>query len=114
LSFRHTAAKEDYLHYLSQVEGPKGIHLCGNPDWSFLIAWGITPTLTEELNRGSLETLAKKLEEMFAYIAQHSLDMDEILDRAWLAPSCCCLVNADKTISVNKSFEILKALGEYV
>lgn len=143
------AAKEDYMAYLTQVEGPKGIHLCGNPDWSFLledldldilsmdsysvghiftrykeqvinfikrgaiIAWGITPTLTEELNQESLKTLAKRLEEMFEYIAAHGLEMDEIIDRAWLAPSRCCLVNADKTVSVNKSFEILKALGEY-
>ncbi len=144
-----TAAKEDYLAYLSQIEGPKGIHLCGNPDWSFLledldldilsmdsysvghiftryktqvidfikrgaiIAWGITPTLTEELNTENLKSLAKKLEEMFEYIAANGLEMDEIIDRAWLAPSRCCLVNADKTASVEKSFEILKALGEY-
>ncbi len=144
-----TAAKEDYMAYLEQVEGPKGIHLCGNPDWSFLltdldldilsmdsysvghiftryrqevidfikrgaiIAWGITPTLTEELNQESLKSLANRLEEMFSYIAAHGLDMDEIIDRAWLAPSRCCLVNADQTLSVNKSFEILKALGEY-
>lgn len=144
-----TAAKEDYLNYLAQIEGPKGIHLCGNPDWSFLledldldilsmdsysvghiftrykeqvinfikrgaiIAWGITPTLTEELNKESIQTLAKKLEEMFEYLAANGLDMDEIIDRAWLAPSRCCLVNADQTASVNKSFEILKALGEY-
>jgi hypothetical protein len=39
--------------------------------------------------------------------------MDEILDRAWLAPSRYCLVNADKTLSVNKSFEVFKALREY-
>jgi hypothetical protein len=47
-----------------------------------IIAWGITPALTEELNRESLETLA---------------------------PSRCCLVNTDKTLSVNKSSEVLKA-----
>jgi hypothetical protein len=23
--------------FLSMVEGPRGIHLCGNPDWDFLL-----------------------------------------------------------------------------
>lgn len=30
-------AKEDYRHFLKGVNGPKGVHLCGNPDWSFLL-----------------------------------------------------------------------------
>lgn len=30
-------AKKDYVNFLEQVEGPKGVHLCGNPDWSFLL-----------------------------------------------------------------------------
>ena len=27
----------DYRNFLAQLEGPRGIHLCGNPDWSFLL-----------------------------------------------------------------------------
>ena len=30
-------AKGDFREFLSNVEGPKGVHLCGNPDWSFLL-----------------------------------------------------------------------------
>ncbi|GBF33546.1 hypothetical protein DCCM_2648 [Desulfocucumis palustris] len=30
-------AKEDYRNFLKGVNGPKGVHLCGNPDWSFLL-----------------------------------------------------------------------------
>ncbi|GAV23978.1 hypothetical protein [Carboxydothermus pertinax] len=30
-------AHSEYLSFLSQIEGPKGVHLCGNPDWSFLL-----------------------------------------------------------------------------
>jgi len=30
-------AHSEYLTFLSQIEGPKGVHLCGNPDWSFLL-----------------------------------------------------------------------------
>jgi hypothetical protein len=32
-----TRAKEDLDRFLSQIERPRGIHLCGNPDWEFLL-----------------------------------------------------------------------------
>ncbi len=31
------SAKKDLAGFLEQIKGPKGIHLCGNPDWSFLL-----------------------------------------------------------------------------
>ncbi|MGI5874215.1 MAG: hypothetical protein ACOX8R_06095 [Bacillota bacterium] len=143
-------AAEDYGAYLEKMEGPRGIHLCGNPDWSFLlssldldilsmdsytvghvfslykeeiidflkkggvIAWGITPTLTEELSAESLKSLADRLEATFRTVSAGGIDMDELLDRAWLAPSRCCLVNPDRTKSVNESFRILKELAVYL
>jgi len=30
-------AREDYARFLTMLEGPKGVHLCGNPDWAFLL-----------------------------------------------------------------------------
>lgn len=30
-------AKVDFKRFLAGLEGPKGVHLCGNPDWSFLL-----------------------------------------------------------------------------
>ncbi|MFZ3172718.1 MAG: hypothetical protein WA118_12175 [Carboxydocellales bacterium] len=30
-------AKIDFREFLNNIEGPKGVHLCGNPDWSFLL-----------------------------------------------------------------------------
>jgi hypothetical protein len=30
-------AKEDLDQFFSQVDRPRGIHLCGNPDWDFLL-----------------------------------------------------------------------------
>lgn len=30
-------AREDYGAFLKEVQGPRGVHLCGNPDWSFLL-----------------------------------------------------------------------------
>jgi hypothetical protein len=32
-----TRAKEDLDWFLTQIERPRGIHLCGNPDWEFLL-----------------------------------------------------------------------------
>jgi hypothetical protein len=29
--------KEDLDHFLAQIDRPRGIHLCGNPDWEFLL-----------------------------------------------------------------------------
>ncbi|MFZ5645400.1 MAG: hypothetical protein ACOY46_17665 [Bacillota bacterium] len=31
-------AKKDFAAFLSRLEGPRGVHLCGNPDWSFLLS----------------------------------------------------------------------------
>ncbi len=30
-------AQRDYRSFLENFPGPKGVHLCGNPDWSFLL-----------------------------------------------------------------------------
>lgn len=30
-------ARTDYRSFLDSVSGPRGVHLCGNPDWSFLL-----------------------------------------------------------------------------
>ncbi|MDW7729910.1 MAG: hypothetical protein SCJ94_07875 [Bacillota bacterium] len=30
-------ASEDYRAFLNSFPGPSGVHLCGNPDWSFLL-----------------------------------------------------------------------------
>lgn len=32
-----STALTDYQAFLDNLEGPKGIHLCGNPDWDFLL-----------------------------------------------------------------------------
>ena len=32
-----TAARNDMEEFLSMIERPRGIHLCGNPDWDFLL-----------------------------------------------------------------------------
>ena len=32
-----TAARDDMEQFLATVERPRGVHLCGNPDWDFLL-----------------------------------------------------------------------------
>lgn len=35
--YSDTAARTDMEYFLSLIERPRGIHLCGNPDWDFLL-----------------------------------------------------------------------------
>lgn len=144
-----SSAVIDYQSFLRTLEGPKGIHLCGNPDWDFLlkdltldilsmdiytngdifvkyvedikhflerggiISWGITPTLTEELTQENFQTMIDKMEASWNFLDKHGIDKELILQQAWLAPSRCCLVNADGTKSVAESFRLLRELSAY-
>ena len=140
-------AQVEFRAFLSKLPGPKGVHLCGNPDWSFLlnadldilsvdafswghilvryidevkeflrrgkiISWGITPTLTSELNLETAQTLTARLLDLWKFLNHHGLDDDLIFDRSWLAPSRCCLINADGTASVNHSFALLGEIAQ--
>lgn len=140
-------AQSEYRSFLSALPGPKGVHLCGNPDWSFLlnagldilsvdafswghilvryvdevkeflhhggvIAWGITPTLTSELQTENADTLTRRLLELWEFLGRHGLDESLLYDRAWLAPSRCCLINSDGTASIERSFQLLHQLSE--
>lgn len=136
-------AREEYQTFLNSIKGPKGVHLCGNPDWSFLlkdlnldilsldafgsgkiftcyrdeinaylkagkiISWGIVPTLTEEVNKESIQTQVDMLENFWDNLSSHGIDKELIVNQAWLAPARCCLVNNNGADSVNKAYEIL-------
>ncbi|MDO4542109.1 MAG: hypothetical protein Q4C00_04690, partial [Bacillota bacterium] len=76
-----------------------------------IIAWGITPTLTEEMVLETEDKLVQRLQDMFTYLTNHGIGLDEILERSWFAPSRCCLVNPDKTKSVEESFAMLKRVA---
>ncbi len=40
-------AKQDIESFLSQINRPRGIHLCGNPDWDFclVLIWILRPLI---------------------------------------------------------------------
>lgn len=141
-------AKKDFALFFENVDGPRGVHLCGNPDWSFLltgldldilsvdsfgwghiftryseevkaflegggiVSWGIVPTLSEEVDAQSVDLLVERLENLWDYLGQRGIDRKLILERAWLAPARCCLVNADGARSVEKAFKFLKEISQ--
>lgn len=47
-------AAEDYRSFLSNFPGPKGVHLCGNPDWSFLLQLELEVLSLDVLARGHI------------------------------------------------------------
>ncbi len=142
-------AKADYQEFLEDVPSPRGVHLCGNPDWSFLLdleldvlsvdahaqgevfvrylsgiarhldrggilCWGITPTLTEEMEIENVGSIVERLESMWNYLDQKGLDRDRVLRQSWLAPARCCLINIDGDKTVERSFSLLRQVSEEV
>lgn len=139
-------AKADLAEMLSGVEGPRGVHLCGNPDWDFLLttemdilsfdaytnghiftryageirrfleqghilSWGVIPTATEDFSRERLETIIQRIEGMWDYLVDKGLDRGRILRQGLLAPAKCCLLNPDKTVTVERTFELLREVS---
>ena len=49
-------ALEDYHVFLENFPGPKGVHLCGNPDWSFLLQLDLDVLSIDVLARGHIFT----------------------------------------------------------
>lgn len=47
-------AKRDLAELLQQIDGTKGIHLCGNPDWDFLLEAGIDVLSFDAYRRGEV------------------------------------------------------------
>jgi hypothetical protein len=140
-------AREDLAGFLASLNGLKGLHLCGNPDWDFLLtadlellsfdayargdlfvryageighflarggvlSWGIVPTGVADLEKESAETLVGRLEALWDYLGDVGLDRDRIIHQGILAPATCCLVNPDRTETVERAFAMLAAISE--
>jgi hypothetical protein len=140
-------ARQDTVEFLASLKGLKGLHLCGNPDWEFLltvgldllsfdaygrgdlfvryageigrflarggvISWGIVPTGMAELAGESVESLVKRLETQWDFLEEQGLDRAWIVRQGMLAPATCCLVNPDRTETVERAFGLLQAVSE--
>jgi len=140
-------AKADMEMFFSLIERPRGVHLCGNPDWDFLLGldldvlsldiytngerfvsyvrsirkfldrggiliWGIVPTNFEPFAKEGIDSLDKRLEELWTALDRNGIDKDFLLSRSMLSPATCCLVNPDGDVTVEKAFSAIQALSE--
>lgn len=144
--YNDVAAHADMEAFFSMVERPCGIHLCGNPDWDFLLTldldilsldvytngeifssyapnikhflnrggilvWGTAPTNFEPFEKENMETLEKRLEDLWLVLGRKGIDRDFLLSRSLLSPATCCLVNPDRERTVEKAFEMIRELS---
>jgi hypothetical protein len=141
-------AKDELTDFFEGVDGPRGLHLCGRPDWDFLlslnieilsfnayawgdifvtydkvksflekgniISWGIIPTYLEEFSREDVASIAGRLKSMWDVMEGKGIDRDRIAQNSILAPATCNLLNHDKTVTVEKSFELLSSVSDYM
>ncbi|PKN29117.1 MAG: hypothetical protein CVU64_09905 [Deltaproteobacteria bacterium HGW-Deltaproteobacteria-21] len=141
------AARGDMEEFFTMVDRPRGVHLCGNPDWDFLLGldldvlsldvytngeifssyassigrflerggrlvWGIVPTNWELFEKEDIETLDKRLKEIWGVLGKKGIDLDFLLSRSLLSPATCCLVNPDGEKTVEKAFRTINRLSE--
>jgi hypothetical protein len=83
-----------------------------------IISWGIVPTYTELLEDETADSLKGKLENFWEHLSKKGVDQEKLLRQSLLAPATCNLMNPDKEKTVEKAFEMLRALsmrirGEY-
>jgi hypothetical protein len=140
------AAKGDMEVFFSMIQRPRGVHLCGNPDWDFLLGldldilsldvysngevfasyaesikkflerggvlvWGIVPTNFEPFEAETLDSLEKRLEEIWDILGKTGIDLEFLLSRSLLSPATCCLVNPDGEKTVEAAFKVINRLS---
>jgi hypothetical protein len=140
------AAKGDMEVFFSMIQRPRGVHLCGNPDWDFLLGldldilsldvysngevfasyaesikkflerggvlvWGIVPTNFEPFEAETLDSLEKRLEEIWDTLGKRGIDLEFLLSRSLLSPATCCLVNPDGEKTVEAAFKVINRLS---
>ena len=128
------------------IERPRGVHLCGNPDWDFLlgldldvlsldvysngevfaayapsirrfldrggvIVWGIVPTNYEPFEKEDLNSIEKRLADIWIALDRKGIDREFLLSRSMLSPATCCLVNPDGEKTVEKAFGMIRKLS---
>jgi len=140
------AARSEMETFFSLIERPRGVHLCGNPDWDFLLAldldilsldvysngevfvayaqsihrfldrggvivWGIVPTNVELFEKEDLNSLEKRLTQVWTFLADKGIDHQFLLSRSMLSPATCCLVNPDGGKTVERAFNMIQELS---
>ena len=139
-------AKNDLDQFFAQIDRPRGIHLCGNPDWDFMlnldldvlsldvytnaeiissyagsikrfldrggvIVWGIVPTGFDLFAKEEIPTLIQRLEAVWEFLWSKGVDRERLIAQGMLSPATCCLVNPDKTVTVERAFETVSQMS---
>ena len=139
-------AHQDMETFFSMIDRPRGVHLCGNPDWDFLLSldleilsmdvytngdifisyvnsikdfldrggilvWGIVPTNIEPFEKEGIDSLEKRLVNLWKSLVKKGIDLEFLISRSLLSPATCCLVNPDKEKTVEKAFVLTNHLS---
>ena len=139
-------AHQDMETFFSMIDRPRGVHLCGNPDWDFLLSldleilsidvytngdifisyvnsikdfldrggilvWGIVPTNIEPFEKEGIDSLEKRLVNLWETLVKKGIDLEFLISRSLLSPATCCLVNPDKEETVEKAFVLTNQLS---
>ena len=69
------------------------------------------PTYFEEFCAEDVSSLSERLIGMWEVLRKKGIAMDRIISGSMLAPATCNLINPDRTVTVERSFEILSKLS---
>ena len=48
------SARRDMEYFFAEVERPRGVHLCGNPDWDFLLGFDLDVLSLDVYSNGEI------------------------------------------------------------
>jgi hypothetical protein len=69
------------------------------------LVWGIMPTNFEPFEEENIDSLEKRLEEIWKTLSKRGVDRERLLSRSLLSPATCCLVNPDGEKTVEDAFK---------
>ena len=76
-----------------------------------IVSWGMVPTYPDLLELETVDSLAGRLEELWDTLERKGVDQRKLLRQSLLAPATCNLLNPDKEETVERAFEVLRALS---
>ena len=76
-----------------------------------VVSWGMVPTYPELLEQETVDSLAGRIEELWDTLDRKGVDQRQLLRQSLLAPATCNLLNPDKEKTVERAFEVLRALS---
>jgi hypothetical protein len=71
----------------------------------------MVPTNVEPFERESLDSLSSQLEHLWVKLDAKGIDRDFLLSRSLISPATCCLINPDKTRTVEQAFAVIRSLS---